>query len=257
MSFIFSLAFITFAEVTALTLPCVYKVVNWKFDNKKQKGYKCEIAGKFEVKERNMTIDKIKRDDPEGYPQPMNYTNPSHIWALNKDIWYFPKHLEIFFAHLRILEFQNCGLRELTQNDLKAFPELASLNLDRNLLQILEKDLFKFNPKLQGITINTNFIKYIDANIIDHLNDLTVINLLENDCLTAMGGDRAEIKKNIKSQIKNNCQKFGDIEQAKSIAKTGTKRGKYFWILIGCGVIAAIFVIAAVARIIYGIIKSA
>ena len=77
-----------------------------------------------------------------------------------------------------------------------------------------------------------------------------------NNCVNIMGLEKDEIEAYIKPAIKNNCQKFGELEKTEKIKKTGTKRGKYFWIWVGCGVIVGFFVVCAFARIVYGIVKT-
>ncbi|KAG5667329.1 hypothetical protein PVAND_015313 [Polypedilum vanderplanki] len=72
---------------------------------------------------------------------------------------------------------------EITKNDLKHFPKLLHLFLRKNLLKVLEKDLFKFNPDLKFINIDENLLTKIDPNIFDHLIDLKHLHLKKNMCI--------------------------------------------------------------------------
>ncbi|CAG9810388.1 unnamed protein product [Chironomus riparius] len=243
--------------ISAISLPCLYEDDNWIIDNKTCKGFKCSVRGKFEVKSRNTVIDGIKRKDPTGYPQPENYADPSTLWIDKLIMWYIPKGLETYFAALISLTIMRVELKELKQADLKVFPNLTFLNLNNNQIEVLGKDLFKFNPKLQGIMLNFNLIKYIDENILNDMKELKLISFGSNDCINQGASKRDEVMTKVKNAIRNNCQQYGQLQKTEVSKKTGTQHGKYFWIWVGCGVIVGIFVICAVSRIIYGIFKKA
>lgn len=242
--------------ISAVILPCTYSEGYWPKDNKTLKAFNCKANGKFEVKDRKTNVTGIKRKDPDGYPQPNNYNDPSTLNVQNTIMWYIPKGINTYFSYLIELNAYHTGLKELKQDDMKQFPFLLNLDLQENKIEIIEKDLFKFNPNLKQVSFYRNLIKFIDKNVFDDLKDLIMVNLLVNDCIHVQGNNKIEINERIKEGIKNNCQEFGSLEQSKNIKKTGTERGRYFWILVGCGIIVAVFVIGAVARIVYGIIKN-
>ena len=223
--------------------------------NTTSRGYKCYGDDRIEIKERGVVIDRIKRKDPEGYPQPEDYADPSQLHLAGKDILYFPKGLEKFFQNLYNLRVALSKLKEIKQEDLKVFPELRILNLGANDIEVLEKDLFKFNLKLRSIEMYSNNINFIDQNIVDNLKFLSVFILRENNCINFSSYNRASVVNILTIKIKNNCQNYGDLEITKKVTKTGTQRGKYFWIWVGCGVIVGIFVVFAVVRIAFLIFK--
>jgi len=74
------------------------------------------------------------------------------------------------------------------------------------MIEILEKDLFKFNPLLQYVDINDNMIKEIDGNVFDDLNSLKTLNLHSNLCVFENAIGRHEVKEFIK-ELKVICMK--------------------------------------------------
>ncbi|CAG9810385.1 unnamed protein product [Chironomus riparius] len=237
-------------------MECFFKNVTWKLYDEIQNGFKMIVTGKFEVKQRGLEVDELKRSDPGKYPLPENFDDPSEFSVAAKNIFYFPKGLEKFIAGVLTFGMTHCQLKEIKQEDLKVFRNLTLLNLSLNQIQVLEKDLFKFNPKLKGLMLANNIIKYIDGNVFDNLIKLQLLALIGNDCITKNVYSVVDVQKIIKKSIRNNCQTHDALPKTEKIKKTGTQRGKYFWIWVGCGVVVGIFVICAVARIVYGIVKS-
>ncbi|CAG9810383.1 unnamed protein product [Chironomus riparius] len=236
-------------------MQCEYEEMVWRLGNKTTKGYRCYGEGKIEIKERGFIIDGIRRKDPEAYPQPENFADASELQLIAKDILYFPKGLQKFFQHLLNLELTLSKLKEIKQEDLKVFPDLQALNLNFNFIEVLEKDLFKFNPKLRTIRMHSNSINFIDQNIVDDLKVLSVFILGSNTCINFSAKNRASVVNFLTVKIKNNCLNYGELEITKKVEKTGTQHGKYFWVLVGCGVIVGVFLMFAVLRTVYLILK--
>lgn len=236
-----------------IKLPCKYKVLKNKLEN--VKGYKCYVTGKFEVKERGIAINGISRKDPDEYPQPDNYKDFSILKIDLKLVHYIPKGLNKYFGNLQTLDIISCELKEVTQEDLKVFPNLRFLNFQNNKIKNLEKDLFKFNLELEAIILSINNIQYIHPNIVDHLTKLDLLDFGGNDCIVSTAVNRSQVLNNIKNGIKVKCQNFGELEATRNLKKSGTQRVKYFWIFVGCGLVVGVFVVGAVVRIIYGILN--
>ncbi|CAG9810386.1 unnamed protein product [Chironomus riparius] len=236
-------------------MPCLFKEVIWKMDNKSEDGFRCTGDGKAEFKQRGIVIDGISPIKHKGYPQPENYGDKSEIYIASQDVFYFPRGFDKFFTHLVMLRVTLCRLREIKQDDLKVFPDLIYLDLDSNYLEVIEKDLFKFNPKIETILMDFNLIKFIDANFLDDLKDLKFITLAGSACINIRAETREKILTKLRKEIQKSCQNHDELENLAKINKTGTKHGRYFWVMVGCGVIVGIFLIGAVIRVAYGIIK--
>jgi len=74
-------------------------------------------------------------------------------------------------------------LKEITQNDLKVFPKLKHLWLIKNEIEVLEENLFKFNPNLIYININDNKVKEVYDSAFGGLNILKRLYLNNNICI--------------------------------------------------------------------------
>jgi hypothetical protein len=84
------------------------------------------------------------------------------------------------------------GLKEIHQVDLKPFADLMVLNLYDNKIEYIERDLFKFNPKLSAISFEKNKISSIDIYAFDDLKSLTNL-YLGNVCITGSAKSHSEV----------------------------------------------------------------
>lgn len=101
---------------------------------------------------------------------------------LSLKIDFFPHGLDEIFPNLKAIKIKSMGIKEIHQNDLKPFNELIVLNLYGNEIKNIEKDLFKFNPKLAAISFQENQISYIDMHVFDDLKSLNNL-FIGNDCI--------------------------------------------------------------------------
>ena len=81
----------------------------------------------------------------------------------------FPSNFEKFFKNLKVIQVFASKLKVITQKDLQPFLELQHIDLSRNDLETLEKEIFKFNVELLVIKISENKLKFIDASAFDTL----------------------------------------------------------------------------------------
>jgi len=95
------------------------------------------------------------------------------LYLYNKVVNYFPKNLEKFFKILKLIYINGCGLKEVHQEDLKPFVDLVFLYLGNNAIEIIEQDLFAYNPNLDFISFDNNKIVHIDSNVFDNLDKLS------------------------------------------------------------------------------------
>lgn len=76
-------------------------------------------------------------------------------------IEYFPRNLKRFFPRLIGLYIDNCGLKEISCDDLRGLEALEFLGLSFNLLTSLPNDLFTNMPKLKVISFCGNKLRYL------------------------------------------------------------------------------------------------
>ncbi|KAG4066059.1 hypothetical protein HA402_001306 [Bradysia odoriphaga] len=177
-------------------IKCTYEYEDWGIQSI---GiiYECECKDSIKVSERNTVV---------------SYVTGMHIRDANNSIVqgihiigasYLPTGIEKFFPNLVGLSAEQ-HLKEITKNDLEPFPKLKHVWLARNQLEVIEKDLFKYNPGLVYISLRQNFIKEIDSNVFDHINRLSILELDRNECINDNAVGRYAVMRLIK-QIEEKC----------------------------------------------------
>lgn len=89
----------------------------------------------------------------------------------------------IMIQHYPLLEavaLSNCGLRSILKEDLKGLIHLKVLWLNDNELEYLPGDLFEEARKVEYVSFEKNKIRYIDAELLEPLVDLKLINFFGN-----------------------------------------------------------------------------
>jgi len=109
------------------------------------------------------SLDAAQIDDTSGtHKAGYNDDNVVAISVYNKAlVHYFPRGLNKFFKNLKGIEIHSTGLKEIHQSDLKDYPKLINLWLWNSNLEIIEENLFEFNPNLEAINLNSNKISRI------------------------------------------------------------------------------------------------
>lgn len=137
-----------------------------------------------------------------------------NFWAQSVTIRYFPKDLHKFLHSLKGFIIYYCELQEIHQEDFASFPNLVYLRFQFNAIEIIEEDLFKYNPHLEFIELNEPRISHIDGNVFDHLIQLNYFWALQISCInrkidSSRGGVVSVIK-----LVKSQCAslKFLEIE---------------------------------------------
>lgn len=146
-------------------------------------------------------------------------SNVAGFSAYDKTIHFFPIGLQKSFSNLKTLKFVNCHLKEIDQADLKPFPELVDLDLNRNDIEVLEADLFTYNRKLVLVWLSRNRISHVDPNVFDQLSQLNKLGLGENKCVKKDAfGDESDVTALIKI-VKSTCYTKGEIPKLQAELK--------------------------------------
>lgn len=94
---------------------------------------------------------------------------------------YFPRGLNKIFPGLIALRINNCGLLEITRDDLKGLEDLEMLNLAKNELISLADDLLEDMSKLKVIRCDENQIRYMSSKVIKPvMNTVEIVNFSKN-----------------------------------------------------------------------------
>ncbi|KAG5668508.1 hypothetical protein PVAND_016447 [Polypedilum vanderplanki] len=137
----------------------------------------------------------------------LNFTNADvqAIYVNSRIMNYFPKNLKKHFKILRAIGFHNTGMKMVKKEDLEPFGEqLESIRISGSDIEIIEEDLFKFNPNLRGIAMHRNKIKFIDGNSMKHLKFLNYLWLEDNDCIDKSANDHDSVKSVI-NEMRKKC----------------------------------------------------
>lgn len=84
----------------------------------------------------------------------------------NTIVEYFPKDLSEFFQNLTRLEIINCGLKEISRDDLNGLENLEALGIINCELTTLPDDLFTYTPKLHYIDFSYNSIAFATSKLV-------------------------------------------------------------------------------------------
>jgi len=179
--------------------------------------YKCEVQNTVNITSPDAAqIDSITGTHLPGYNN--DNVESFHI-SYQDQVHYFPRGLNNFFKNLREIAIRTTGLKEVHQSDLKDFPKLLNLHLWNNKIEILEKNLFEFNPNLDYIFLESNKISHIDPNVFDKLLKLNDLWLRSNTCINMGTSNRSpnHHQNSTTSMHKFDLFKFGATSQISRI----------------------------------------
>ncbi|KAG5668640.1 hypothetical protein PVAND_016575 [Polypedilum vanderplanki] len=146
------------------------------------------------ITKQNQTVTKIFTNNKES-------ENIKVLKIHDQIVHHMPMGLENFFPYLSILQVWSCGLREITQNNIKVHENLHELSLSGNEIEILESNLFEKNLKISKIDFSRNRLKNVGFNLLLPLENLIFADFYANDCIN--DGSR-----NQKFMIISNLRKF-------------------------------------------------
>lgn len=191
--------FVVTTPTLAFELICQYKIkTNWdRLDNV----YFCDVANNVSFirpcdEVTNITGFQVKT---------RSNADVRGIRAEYKDIPYFPQGLGKYydvgkFIFIRIIYGT---LKEIHQKDLAPFKQLKIFTIHSNEIEVIERDLFRFNPLLEVINIGHNKIKFVDGNVFGHLNQLNTLWIDDCACISDYADERADLNKvNMKRLIR-------------------------------------------------------
>lgn len=104
-----------------------------------------------------------------------------------------PMNVAAFFPNLTGVNFYDTELASLDSSDLEQFPKMIFLRVMKNKLVTLDRDLFKFNPILQYIDFDTNFLERVGTDILGNLESLQEADFRNNPCINKYADDPESI----------------------------------------------------------------
>lgn len=213
---VISTFFFTIATVTSITIHCTYNNGDgWGILDGQ---YVC-LASSFESATEKTMVDGFVGDHlSEKYDRDVKL-----LFMQGKSIKYMPKNIARYFPNLEGLCLYDTDVAEITREDLKPFPGLKAFYLRNSNLTTLGPNLFEFNPKLKYIDFSDNQISGIARNVFHGIEDLNVVELSGNTCISFNASNEQEILEMMR-MIGEECQS----EAMKALAKT-LHRSKYFF----------------------------
>jgi len=135
--------------------------------------------------------------------------------ARNKIIEYFPKGLEKLFKNLKVILIYYGRLKQISQSDLKPFPNLIHLEVYENNIEVLEDGLFVNHPKMQVAWFQSNKVFHVGKNVFNNLNNITYLGFGSNPCINMNTYDNSTAAKVIIQNLKIKCfdANFDNISQ--------------------------------------------
>lgn len=118
---------------------------------------------------------------------------------------FFPKRFDKIFSGIKGIEITETGLKAITHDDLRAFPELTALWLSTNKLTTVVPRLFISNPKLKILDFSYNQISKISADLFDPIPQLKIVWLNNNVCIGIDAKTSGDIK-TVEKKVLEKCQ---------------------------------------------------
>jgi len=164
--------------------------------------YRCEVKTNLNIKSpEDAIINAISGTHMSGK------TNDDVLTfdAMSKIIDYFPKGLEKWFKNLKAIRMLNGRLKQISQSDLKPFPNLVYLEIQNTDIQILEDDLFTNHPNIQVVWLLSNKIFHVGKNVFNNMNDITWLGFESNPCISINALNNSTAAKLIIDSLKTKC----------------------------------------------------
>ncbi|KAL7015919.1 hypothetical protein ACKWTF_016732 [Chironomus riparius] len=150
--------------------------------------FSCSSKGTA-INHNNVTISRVLHNKNE------TYLKDIHGLAIhNQNFTNFPRNLHKFFPGLMAIQIVNCGLRNLTFDDVKHYTNLKTLWLPLNHIEALEKGIFNQNLKLEKFTFYGNNLKKIDSNVLKPLKFLLFVSFEKNNCIDMAANNEGDME---------------------------------------------------------------
>lgn len=186
------------SDAVLLNIKCDYKIMNWEIFS----SYSCDVQDKINVVlTEGLTINSSIGTHLSG----MNNSFVTSFFSHDKNFQFFPKDLDKVFHNLKAVAIGLSHLEEIHKDDLKPFTKLIYLSLHFNDIEVIEENLFEFNPNLKVISLNNNKIKEIHSKVFDNLPSLVTLRLKENNCIGQISQLNSTFVSNVIKHVKLQC----------------------------------------------------
>lgn len=198
---------LTIASLSAaVEIKCQHKINYW---TKRGRLQEC-LVELLKVSSPDEVVTKLNKHD---------YTTIKSFFIHQSiDCIYLPKGVEKFLDHLEVLVIAGTGLRQIKSVDLQPFTFLKEIYMNDNQLEILEGDLFKFNPEIMIVNFENNKIIQIGCGLLDPLIRLEEIKFKGNYFYSSNAHTKLEVA-NVKMELSSQTCEHGDaLPQAAALS---------------------------------------
>ncbi|KAL7015703.1 hypothetical protein ACKWTF_016612 [Chironomus riparius] len=202
----FLLIIFSFHNVNSVDIQCEFK--NDDFDSINNQ-YTCAVQVNLMITVKNTKIQSVRGSHNAG----KSNNDVTGLSIRDKKMQYMPSNLADKFKNLIAMRIRQGKLKEISQSDFKTFPKLRYLNLDANDLEVLDDDLFDFNPLLEVIWFEGNKIKAIGQSTFGNLKNLRDLDMNGNTCYSKRMSSRYDMSSNM-AIMKQKCYN-PDVELTK------------------------------------------
>lgn len=145
-----------------------------EFKESSSYGYECEVKYLTITSKEDRTITEAIGYHASG----KNNRDVKYFHSINHIVKFFPLGLATIFNNLENVYIHISQLSEIHSSDLKQFGDkLKKLWLTYNAIEVLESDLFQYNPNLNYIDFISSKIKHIDDGTFRGLEQLSQLYL--------------------------------------------------------------------------------
>jgi len=178
--------------------------------------YRCEVTTNVSIKSpEDAVIESVSGTHMSG-------KSNDDVIAFNaesKVVEYLPKGLEKFFKNLKVIRISIGQFKEISQLDLKPFPNLLYLQLDSNYIEILEDNLFVNHPNMQVVWFQSNKMLHIGKNVFNKMNKITWLGFGSNPCIDTYANDDSSKAIAIIESLKTKCFDSNFANFSQNLAK--------------------------------------
>jgi len=98
-------------------------------------------------------------------------------------VHYFPWKMDHHFPHLTVIAIEYTNMLEIRGSDLAPFPDLEYLYLSYNWIEVIEKNLLMSNPKLKGIALEYNRLRFVHEHVFNNVvKGLRFVHFAKSGC---------------------------------------------------------------------------